>query len=142
MQFVLQKLLALANGLNLSIDSPVLIYSFLALYGLITVLLITYVHARFRTAAKTLKLLQAQWTSAESQHSSFVGIAQEKLSKLAVQTPSSSQAVARGGAIAQDVRNQIAALGNRGVSSIDIARTCGLDEGEVEVILGAARLKK
>jgi hypothetical protein len=142
MQFVLQKLPALANVLNLSIDSTILIYSFLAAYGLLTVLLITYVHARFRTAAKTLKLLQAQWTSAESQHSTFVGMAQEKLGRLAVQAPSSGVAMSRTGAIAPDMRNQIAALGNRGVSLTDIARTCGLDEGEVEVILGAARLQR
>jgi len=141
MEFVLQKLPALARDLSLSIDNPILIYSFLAAYGLLSVLLIAYGHARFRTAAKTLKLLQAQWTSAESDHSAFVGMAHEKLSKLAIPTPG-RLAMTRTGAIAPDMRNQIAALGNRGLSSTDIARTCGLEEGEVDVILGAARLQR
>ena len=54
----------LGNDLNLSIRNPILIYSFLALYGLLTVVILTYVHAKFRVASKTLKLLQTEWMSA------------------------------------------------------------------------------
>ena len=70
----------LANDLSLSIRNPILIYSFLALYGLLTVLILTYVHAKFKVASKTLKLLQTEWTSAESKHANIVDIAQEHLS--------------------------------------------------------------
>ena len=48
-----------ANDLNLSIHSPILIYSFLALYGLMTVTLLVYVQSKFRHAAKVLQALQA-----------------------------------------------------------------------------------
>ena len=48
----------LANDLNLSIRNSILVYSLLAAYGLVTALVLTYVHSKFRVAAKTLKLLQ------------------------------------------------------------------------------------
>ena len=76
-----------ANDLSLSMHNPILIYSFLALYGLLTVLMLTYVHAKFRTATKTLKLLETEWQSADSRHAGFVGVAQERLSKLAAAPP-------------------------------------------------------
>ena len=67
MEYALQKLPALVNDLSLSIRNPILVYSFFALYGLMMLVLVTYVHIKFRTAAKTLKLLQTEWKSAESQ---------------------------------------------------------------------------
>jgi hypothetical protein len=128
----------LANELNLSIHNPILVYSFLGLYGVLMLMLIAYVHARFRTAAKALKLLQTEWQNAESKHANFVGIAQEQLSKLTVPAlPLSSS-----NGIASEVRNQIVAMAKRGSSANDIARTCGLQEGEVDVILGMARLQR
>ena len=41
--------------------------------------------------------------------------------------------------IGLDVRNQIVTMAKRGIKANDIARTCGLQEGEVDVILGMAR---
>ena len=79
-----------ANDLSLSIHSPVLIYSFLAAYGLLTILMLIYVRAKFRSAAKTLNLLQAEWQSARSTHESFVGAAHEQLSKLIAPKPASN----------------------------------------------------
>src|SRR5207248_2084041 len=76
-----------ANDLSLSMHNPILIYSFLALYGLLTVLMLTYVHTKFRTATKTLKLLETEWQSADSRHAGFVGVAQDRLSKLAAAPP-------------------------------------------------------
>src|SRR5712692_10480746 len=87
MEFALRRLQVLANDLNLSIHNPILIYSFLALYGMLTVLILTYVHAKFRTATKTLKLLTTEWQGAESRHAGFVGAAHEQLSKLTVAAP-------------------------------------------------------
>ena len=132
----------LANDLSLSIRNPTLIYSFLALYGLITILLFTYVQAKFRIAAKTLKLLQTEWQSAESTHTSFVGIAQEHLSKLSGPPSPVPTYQARAGGIGLEIRQQIAGMAKRGKTATDIARTCGLQEGEVEVILGMARLQR
>lgn len=132
----------LANDLSLSIRNPILIYSLLALYGLLTVLILTYVHAKFRVATKTLKLLQTEWSSAESRHANFVGVAQEHLSKLTVPAPPVAAPVARTAAVGFDTRNQVVAMAKRGMVITDIARTCGLHEGEVEVLLGMARLGK
>jgi hypothetical protein len=142
MEYALQKLPALVNDLSLSIRNPILVYSFFALYGLMMLVLVTYVHIKFRTAAKTLKLLQTEWKSAESQHSTFVGAAQERLSKLTLQAPAVATGIGRAAAIGSDIRNQIVAMAKRGIAIHEIARNCGLQEGEVDVILGMARLRR
>ena len=133
-----------ANDLSLSIRNPILIYTFLALYGLLTVLILGYVHSRFRAAAKTLKLLQAEWTSAESAHASLIGTAQEQLAKLTVPAPASTMTipVTRTRPVGFDVRNQVVAMAKRGIGIADIARNSGLHEGEVDVLLSMARLSK
>ena len=131
----------LVKDLSLSIPNPTLIYSFLALYGVLTVVVLTYVNAKFRTTAKTLKLLAAEWENAESRHAGFVGAAQEQLSKLAVPPPV-PVVPARSTSVNPDLRNQVVALAKRGVSAPDIARSCGLHEGEVEVVLGMIRIQR
>jgi hypothetical protein len=132
----------LANDLNLSIHNSILVYSLLAAYGLVTALVLTYVHSKFRVAAKTLKLLQNEWTSAESKHSSIVGVAQEQLSKLSGPAPAVAVAapVMRTASLNFDTRNQVVTMAKRGIGITDISRNCGLHEGEVEVLLGMARL--
>jgi hypothetical protein len=144
MEFALRRLQVLANDSSLSIHNPILIYSFLALYGLLTVLILTYVHSRFRVAAKTLKVLQAEWTSAESAHATLVGTAQEQLAKLTVPAPPPAMTlpVTRTRPVGFDVRNQVVALAKRGIGIADIARNSGLHEGEVDVLLSMARLSK
>ena len=131
----------LANDLNLSIHNPILIYSFLALYGLLTVLILTYVQAKFRVATKTLTSLQTEWSSAESLHAGFVGAAQEQLSRLTVSTPAPAVPV-RNAAVNFDVRNQVVAMAKRGLAPTEIGRACGLHEGEVEVLLSMVRLQR
>src|SRR5690348_2259185 len=98
-----------ANDLNLSVHNPILIYSFLALYGLLTVLILAYVQAKFRTATKTLKLLETEWQSAESRHAGFVGVAQQQLSKLAV-APAAPVLPQRHTGVNFDLRNQVVAM--------------------------------
>jgi hypothetical protein len=132
----------LANDLNLSIHNPMLVYSLLALYGVLTVLVLTYVHNRFRLATKTLKALETEWQSASSRHAGFVGAAQEQLSKLSVPPPVAPSLRVRNTAVNFDVRNQVVALAKRGVAPQEIARTCGLHEGEIEVVLGMVRLAR
>lgn len=132
----------LTNVLNLSTHNPILIYSFLAVYGLITVVILTYVHARFRIAAKTLKLLTTEWDTAESRHADFVGVAQQQISKLAVAPSPAAAPIVRHAAVGFDTRNQVVAMAKRGIGMSDIARSCGLHEGEVEILLGMARLQR
>lgn len=131
-----------ANDLSPLIRNPIVLYSFLAVYGVMMLVLAAYVHTKFRRASKTLKLLQVEWQSAESQHANIVGVAQEHLSKLSTVAKSSAPVTRAAGGIGPDVRSQILALAKRGTRAIDIARSCGLQEGEVDVILGMSRLQR
>ena len=132
----------LANDLNLSIHSPILIYSFLALYGLLMVAVLLYVNSKFRGANRTLKVLQTEWAKAESSHADFVGVAQEHLAKISTPPapPAMTMAMPRTTPVGFDVRNQVVTMAKRGIAIADIARNSGLHEGEVEVLLGMARL--
>ena len=131
----------LANDLNLSLHNPILIYSFLAAYGLLTVTILMYVHSKFRVAAKILNLLQTEWTKAQSTHADFVGAAQQQLTKLAAPKPTPAVA-ARNVGVDFDKRNQVVAMAKRGIAAPEIARSCGLSEGEVEIVLGMVRLQR
>ncbi len=129
------------NGLSLSMHNPILVYSFLALYGVVTIVVLTYVHAKFRIANKTLKMLQKEWDTAESRHADFLGAAHQQISKLATAAaPAVPQPIVRQAAVSFDTRNQVVAMAKRGIGVSDIARACGLNEAEVEVLLGMARL--
>jgi len=140
-EYALRRSQVPANDLSLSIHSPVLIYSFLAAYGLLTILMLIYVRAKFRSAAKTLNLLQAEWQSARSTHESFVGAAHEQLSKLIAPKPASNFPQ-RNTAVNFDVRNEVIAMAKRGIAPPEIARSCGVTEGEVEIVLGIIRLQR
>ena len=129
------------NDLNLSLHNPILVYSFLALYGLLTALMLTYMHAKFRTATKALELLETQWQTAESRHAGFVGAAQEQLSRLAAVPPAPVLPI-RHATVNFDLRNQVVAMAKKGIAGPEIARACGLNEGEVEVVLGMVRLQR
>lgn len=129
-----------ANDLNLSIHSPILIYSFLAAYGLMTVTLLVYVQSKFRYAAKVLQALQSEWSTADMRHVGFVGKAQEQIAKLS--TPAPAPNPVNTSSMNLDIRNQVVAMGKKGFTTTEIARTCGLQEGDVDVLLGMARLQK
>ena len=129
-----------ANDLSLSAHNPVLIYTVLALYGLLTIAVLAYVRTRFRTATGILKTLQVEWDNAESRHAGFVGKAQEQIAKLAVPAP--VVAAVKNVGLSFDLRNQVVAMGKKGFKPLEIARSCGLHEGEVDVLLSMARLLK
>ena len=128
----------LANDSSLSIHNPILIYSFLAVYGLLTVAILAYVHAKFRFATKALSMLNAEWKSAEAMHAGIVGKAQAQISKLSVPVPPPVKQASVSG----DMRKQVVAMGKKGLRAIEIAKACGLHEGEVDVLLGMARLQR
>jgi hypothetical protein len=129
-----------ANDLSLSVHNPILVYSFLALYGLVTVGLMVYVQTKFRQAAKVLASLQTEWSTADMRHAGFVGKAQEQIAKLAVPAPVPSPV--KMASINLDTRNQVVAMGKKGFTASEIARTCGLQEGDVDVLLGIAKLQR
>jgi hypothetical protein len=130
----------LVSDLSPLIHNPIVVYSFLGLYGLLMLLLIAYVHTKFRSAGRMLKRLQSEWQIAETQHSNFVVSAHERLSKLS--SPAPAVTAPRTTSIGTDIRTQVVAMAKRGITATDIARSCGLQEGDIDVILGMARLQR
>jgi len=128
------------HDLSLSVHNPMLIYTVLALYGLLTIAVLAYVRTRFRTATGILKTLQVEWDNADSRHAGFVGKAQEQIAKLAVPAP--VVAAVKNVGLSFDLRNQVVAMGKKGFKPLEIARSCGLHEGDVDVLLSMARLQK
>jgi hypothetical protein len=126
----------LANDLN-PLLNPLVIYAALAVHGLILILVVAYVHSRFRNSGRLLQALKVEWAAAESKHTGFVGKAQEQIAKLAI--PSQS---ARPAPLTLDTRRQVLAMGKRGVNVSEIARSCGMPEGDVDVLLGMSRLQR
>lgn len=130
-----------ANALNQLTLNPIIVYAMLALYGLLFVYMFLYLHNRFRTSSRVLSLLKNDWADAESKHSDLVETAQDRISRLSVEIPARVQAqppVIR--TVTSDTRTQVVAMGKRGLGVAEIARSTGLPEGEVDVLLGLARM--
>ena len=135
----------MANASSLLTLNPIIVNMELGLYGLLFVCIFVYVHMKFRKADRLLKSLKKEWDGAESKHSGFLQVAQHRISRLGAETevvkpvsaaPSASQSVPL------DTRNQITAMGRRGIPVPEIARSCGLPEGEVDVLLSMARMQR
>jgi hypothetical protein len=105
-----------------------------------TITLALYVQQKFRHAAKVLQALQTEWSSADTRHAGFVGRAQEQIAKLSAPAPAAKPV--KTSTVSLDIRNQVIAMGKKGFTAPEIAKTCGLQEGDVEVLLGMARLQK
>ena len=132
----------LVNASSLLTLNPIIVNVELGLYGLLFVLLFAYVHTKFRTAERSLKALQKAWASAESTHMSLVETAQERITKLAAEPIVARPSPITSPTVTADTRSQVAAMGRRGIPMMEIARSCGLPEGEVDVLLGMARLQR
>jgi len=64
----------------------------------------------------------------------------EKAAKLSVPAP--VPVASKSATVNFDTRNQVVAMGKKGFGAAEIAKTCGLQEGDVEVLLGMSRLQK
>ena len=130
------------NALSLLTLNPIIVNLELGLYGLLLVCVFAYVHVKFRKAGRALAALQKDWASAESMHTGLLESAQNRITKLAVE-PSSVKPYATSAApVTVDTRSQVTAMGRRGFPVSEIARSCGLPEGEVDVLLGMARMQR
>ena len=136
----------MANASSLLTLNPIIVNLELGLYGLLFVGIFIYVHMKFRKADRLLKVLKKEWDGAESKHSGFLQVAQHRISRLGAESdvpkpgPAAPSSVFQ--AVAADTRNQINAMGRRGIPASDIARSCGLPEGEVDVLLSMARMQR
>ena len=131
-----------ANALNQLTLNPIIVYATLGLYGLLFAFMFVYLHGRFRASSKILALLKTDWAAAESTHADLVGTAQEKIARLAVEIPVKAQSQPVVKTVTSDTRTQVVAMGKRGLGVAEIARTMGLPEGEVDVLLGLARMQR
>jgi DNA-directed RNA polymerase specialized sigma24 family protein len=134
----------LANASSLLTLNPIIVNLELGLYGLLFVAIFVYVHVKFRNADRLLKVLKKEWDGAESKHAGLLQVAQHRISRLGSESeatkpnpvPSATQGVP------SDTRNQITAMGRRGIPVSEISRSCGLPEGEVDVLLSMARMQR
>lgn len=132
-----------ANASSLLTLNPIIVYATLGLYGLLFAFMFVYLHNRFRTSSKVLALLKTDWADAESKHSEMVETAQERLARLSVEIPARAQAQPQViKSVNSDTRTQVVAMGKRGLGLAEIARNTGLPEGEVDVLLGLARMQR
>jgi hypothetical protein len=99
-----------------------------------------YFHLRTRAVDQVFRTLKKEWTEAESRHVGLFRNAQASLNRLGTDKPKAE--IQPQTAISVDVRNQVAAMAKKGLTVLDISRSCGLPEGEVDVLLGLARLKR
>ena len=135
----------LENVSSLLTLNPVIVYSTLALYAVLFAGMFFYLHNRFRMASRVLGFLKQDWASAQSDHSSLVEAARERLATLQPEAPAQKEAVpmvAPRQSFNADTRTQVVAMGKRGVPTSEIARSTGLPEGEVDVLLGLARMQR
>ena len=134
-----------ANASAPLILSPVVVYTTLAVYGVLIGGVVLFVYRKFSGAAMLLSSLKQDWASAETTHRSFLDQAKEQVSKLA---PAPSTSVAAAAAVGTprsvtfDTRNQVIAMGRKGFSTPDIARACAMPEADVDVLLGLARIQR
>jgi DNA-directed RNA polymerase specialized sigma24 family protein len=132
-----------ANALNQLTLNPLIVYATLGLYGLLFAFTFLYLHNKFKASQKILKLLVTDWAAAESTHADMVGTAQEKIARLSVEIPKRAQAqVPAVNTVTSDTRTQVVSMGKRGMGVSEIARNTGLPEGEVDVLLGLARMQR
>jgi DNA-directed RNA polymerase specialized sigma24 family protein len=134
-----------ANASSLLTLNPTIVNLELGLYGLLFACVFAYVHMKFRKANRMLATLKKEWDGAESKHAGFVEFAQHQLTNLAsepavVKPLSPVPAFSQG--VTADTRNQVAVMGRRGIPLSEIARSCGLPEGEVDVLLSMARMQR
>ena len=132
-----------ANASNLLTLNPIIVYATLALYGLLFAFMFLYVHNRFKTSSRVLSLLTNDWADAESKHADLVETAHGRIARLSVEIPARVQAQQPDmKMVTSDTRTQVVAMGKRGLGVAEIARNTGLPEGEVDVLLGLARMQR
>ena len=135
----------LANASSLLTLNPIIVNMELGLYGLLFVCTFVYVHMKFRKADRLLKSLKKEWDGAESNHKGLLQVAQRRITRLGAATEvvkPGPAAPATSPSVPPDTRNQITAMGRRGIPVPEIARSCGLPEGEVDVLLSMARMQR
>ena len=127
------------NVFLLSTPDKIGIYLSLVLCGLSIILLAFHVRRKFVRASGALKTLNREWQDAQANFFKIADVARQQIGSMESAAPSVG-IVQPAGEISFDLRNQVTAMGKRGKDSSEIARTAGLIEAEVDVLLGMSRI--
>jgi hypothetical protein len=127
---------------SLSMLNPIIVNLELGLYGLLFAGIFLYIHRKFRKSGKLLRELQKEWARAEAAHAELLKDIHQRLATLTVETAAARPFAPEAPPVTSNVRNQVTSMGRRGMAASEIASSCGLPEGEVDVLLGMSRLKK
>ena len=131
------------NASAVLMANPIVIYSTLGVYGLIIVAVLLYVYRKFSGTHLLLESLKKDWEFAEKNHSTLLNEAKEHVSKFSPTAAAPTPAIAAGArSVTFDTRNQIIAMGRKGLSVADISRACAMPEADVDVLLGLARIQR
>jgi hypothetical protein len=122
--------------------NPIIVNLELGLYGFLFAGIFLYVNRKFRKAGNVLHEMQKEWVRAESAHAALLQEIRHRLANLTMETAAARTFAPEPAPVTADVRNQVAAMGRRGIAASEIASSCGLPEGEVDVLLGMSRLQK
>lgn len=129
------------NASSLLTLNPIIVYLTLGLYGLLFAFIFAYLHGRLRTSNRMLAMLKKDWAAADSQHKGLLQDAQNQLATLSIEAPSASSSPAASN-VTLDTRKQVIAMSKKGFTVTEISRTCGLPEGEVDVLLSISRMQR
>ena len=123
--------------------SMIVIYA-LAAQAVLFALLLSFLYFRLGSTNRLLVTFQKNWSSAEANHKTLVDEAREKLTEFSSAAPQAKQfaITPKRGSLSSEIRTQVLALAKKGFAAADIARTCGLPENDIGVLLGLARLQK
>lgn len=130
------------NALSQLTPNPLIVSAALVLYGFLFVGVFFYIRSKFRKAGRVLDTLKTDWASAESMHADLFENAQDRITSLAVEPAAMNSFAPVATPVTANTRNQVTAMGRKGLSVPEIARSCGLPEGEVDVLLSMARMQR
>jgi hypothetical protein len=113
----------------------------LAVQVVLLAIIVAYIW-KFRKAGRLFESFQRQWTAAAADHKTLLTEAQERVNSLTAPRPETLVFQTRRPQLISDARNHVVAMAKKGASPDEIARTCGLPENAVHVMLGFARLQE
>ena len=127
------------NVFLLSMPDAVGIYLALGLCGLSIVFLALHVQRKFVRASGVLTRLNREWQDAQAQFLNLAEVAQRQMANQPVHDKAPPREP--GGEISAGLRKQITTMSRNGAAAEDIARTAGLSEAEINVLLGMSRVE-
>ena len=103
-------------------------------------IILTYIW-KFRRTSRLFEKFQQQWAAAESSHKTLLAEAHERVSNITTPPPDTLAFHPRRPSLSSEARNHVVAMSKNGLPADEIARTCGIPENAVNVVLGFARLQ-